>query len=187
MFQIVFICLLDLFLVGSLFDFDTDIDDSVEQCKNAKVQNITFSLAQDLIYNATGGKNWTPKHIGLASTLHQTTRSKELVQLFHNAGHAISYENVLQVDNALAESTLKSMNTVNGAVVPPNLVANRFLHFTCDNIDINDSSLESCQEIIACKYKSGCKTLRCRCKKSNLNWTRDCTCSSGSELCHNHF
>ena len=46
---------------------------------------------------------------------------------------------------------------------------------------------ESCQEIIACKCKSGCKTLRCRCKKSNLNCTRDCTCSNGSELCHNHF
>ena len=92
----------------SLFDFDTDLDDSVEQCNKAKVQNITFSLAQDLVYNATGGKNWiTPKHIGLVSTLHQTTRSKELVQLFHNAGHTISYENVLQVDNALAESTLK--------------------------------------------------------------------------------
>jgi len=24
-----------------------------------KVQNTTFSLAQDLAYNATGGKNWT--------------------------------------------------------------------------------------------------------------------------------
>jgi len=34
------------------------------------------------------------------------------------------------------------MNTANGAVVPPNLVPERFLHFTCDNIDINDSSLD---------------------------------------------
>ena len=108
----------------SLFYFDTDLYDSVEQFNKAKAQNITFSLAQDLVYNVTGGKNWTPKHNGLASTWHQTTRSKELV------------------DNALAESTLKSMNTVNGAVVPPNLVSNRFIHFTCDNIDTYDSSLE---------------------------------------------
>ena len=34
------------------------------------------------------------------------------------------------------------MNMVNGAVAPPNLVSNRFIHFTCDNIDINDSSLD---------------------------------------------
>ena len=80
----------------SLFELNTDIDrdDSAEQSKNTKVQNVTVSLAQDLVYNATGGKNWTPKHIGLASTLHQTTGSKELVQVFYNAGNTISYENV---------------------------------------------------------------------------------------------
>lgn len=111
-------------ILGGQNLFDSDTDDSGDLCQNAKVQSLTFSLAQDLIYNATGGKNWTPKHIGLASTLHQTTRSKELVRLFHNAGHIISYENVLQVDKSLAESTLKAMNTENGAVVPPNLVAN---------------------------------------------------------------
>ena len=112
----------------SLFELDTDIDldDSAEQSKNTKVQNVTVSLAQDLLYNATDGR------IGLPNTLawqvhctRQLHRSKELVQLFHNAGHA-SYENILQVDNSLTESTLKSMNTANGAVVPPNLVPRRF-------------------------------------------------------------
>ena len=29
---------INLFLVGSLFDFDTDLDDSVEQCNKAKVK-----------------------------------------------------------------------------------------------------------------------------------------------------
>lgn len=32
------------------------------------------------------------------------------------------------------------MDMDTGAVVPPNFVPNRFVHFTCDNIDINDSS-----------------------------------------------
>ena len=32
-----------------------------------------------------------------------------------------------------------SINT--GAVIPPNLINNRFVHFTYDNIDISDSSL----------------------------------------------
>ena len=35
--------------------------------------------------------------------------------------------------------------------------------------------------------KNGCKTLRCRCKKANLNCTRDCTCNLGNEMCDNHF
>ena len=46
---------------------------------------------------------------------------------------------------------------------------------------------ESCKEVQACKCKTGCKTLRCRCKKANLNCTRDCTCNHGNELCDNQF
>ena len=34
------------------------------------------------------------------------------------------------------------MNMSNGAVVPPNLVSNRFIHFICDNINLNGSSLD---------------------------------------------
>lgn len=49
-----------------------------------------LSVAQDLVCNVSCGKHWTPKHLRLASTLHQVTRSKELVELFHKAGHVIS-------------------------------------------------------------------------------------------------
>ena len=34
------------------------------------------------------------------------------------------------------------MNCENGAVTPPNLVQGRFVHFSADNIDINDSTLD---------------------------------------------
>jgi hypothetical protein len=34
------------------------------------------------------------------------------------------------------------MDPATGAVVPPNLVPGRFVHFTCDNIDINDFHLD---------------------------------------------
>ena len=67
------------------------------------------------------------------------TRSKRPVELFHKAGH-ISYPKLLQVDTSLADSTLKTVDAETGAVIPPDFVPNRFLHFTCDNIDINDNS-----------------------------------------------
>ena len=41
----------------------------------------------------------------------------------------------------LAECTPLTMCNENGAVIPPNLVHCGFLHFTADNIDINDSTL----------------------------------------------
>lgn len=48
---------------------------------------------------------------------------------------------MMKVDNAL-ESTLKSMDPATGAIIPPNMVANRFIHYTADNIDILDESLD---------------------------------------------
>ena len=96
-----------------------------------------LSIAQDLVYSINGGKKLTPKHVGLGSTVHQATRSKQLAQLFHSAGHVVSYDEILRLDTALAESTLQSMDT-NGAVLPQNLVKGRFVYFSADNIDRND-------------------------------------------------
>lgn len=101
-----------------------------------------LSVAQDLVYCVSGGRKWTPKHIGLANTIHQATRSKDLVQLLNKAGHCLSYEQVLQVDTSLAESTLKSMDQATGAIIPPNIEVNKFIHYTTDNIDILDETLD---------------------------------------------
>lgn len=101
-----------------------------------------MSVAQDLIYGISKGKKWTPKHIGLTSTLHQATRSKDLVNLFHRAGHCLSYKQLLQIDTALAKNTLELMDPTTGAVIPKNFVPNKFIHFTADNIDILDESLD---------------------------------------------
>ena len=80
-----------------------------------------LNVAQDLVYGITDGKTWTPKHVGVAMTLHQATRSKDLVRLFHKAGHTLSYEQVLRVDTALAENTLESIDYETGTVIPTNL------------------------------------------------------------------
>ena len=49
---------------------------------------------------------------------------------------------MLQVDTSLAENTLKSLDQATGAIIPPNIVANKFIHYTCDNIDILDETLD---------------------------------------------
>ncbi|XP_063763531.1 uncharacterized protein LOC134880508 [Eleginops maclovinus] len=125
-------------IVGGQEAFENDNSEKNEDLLRRKV----LSIAQDLIYCVSRGRKWTPKHIGLATTLHQATRSKQLVELFNKAGHCLNYEQVMKVDNALAESTLKSMDPATGAIIPPNMVANRFIHFTADNIDILDESLD---------------------------------------------
>ena len=99
-------------------------------------------MAQDIIYGSSNGRMWTPKHVGHGRILHQATRFKQLAQLFHKASHIISYKNIFQMDTALAQVNLKSLDPLTGAIVPPNLVSDRFVHFSTDNIDILDASFD---------------------------------------------
>ena len=63
-------------LFGGQALLDRENPEEEEECNptighvNAKVLNV----AQDMVYGVSCGKKWTPKHIGLASTLHQATR-----------------------------------------------------------------------------------------------------------------
>ena len=111
-----------------------------------------LSIVQDLVNNVSGGRRWTPKHVSLGSSLHQATRSKKLVDMFHNGGHTISYWDVRRVDTALAKHTLSTMNTENGTVIPVNLAEGRLIHFTADNIDINEGTLDGQNTFHATQY-----------------------------------
>ena len=112
-----------------------------EKLKKGKLtKNVVMSIAQDIIFGLSKGKKLTPKHIGLASTLHQKTRSKQLVNLFHKAGHCLSYDNLLKLDTTLANDTLTSLDEKTGAVIPKNIVPGSFIHYSADNIDIDTNT-----------------------------------------------
>ena len=76
--------------VDSCAEYECEAEAHGDQ-EESRQQSRVLSLAQDLIYSVSGEKRWTPTLVGLGSTLHQTTRSKQLVQLLHKAGHLISY------------------------------------------------------------------------------------------------
>lgn len=116
-FQTVCTCYYDSYLeIKKLLHGET-----VEE-KEAEAWCKVISCAQDIVYGVSDGTKWTPKHVGLGSTLHQVTRSKDLVHLFNKAGHILSYDQILQVDTSLAESVLKSLDPETGSVMPPNLL-----------------------------------------------------------------
>ena len=132
---------LQLFL-NLLFGGEQLLDGETMAEKENEIRTKTLSVGQDIVYGVTNGRKWTPKHIGLGSTLHQVTRSKDLVKLFHKAGHILSYDQILQVDTGLAESVLNTLDEETGAVIPPNLVQGSFVHFSADNIDILDETMD---------------------------------------------
>jgi hypothetical protein len=56
--------------------------------------------------------------------------SKQLVNLFHSAGHTLNYHDVLKVDTGLAEKSLESLDVNTGCFVPHNLKDKVVTHFT---------------------------------------------------------
>lgn len=92
-------------------DSDTDDEQDSEEADVSGTEKKLLSIAQDIVYVASHGKKLTPKHIGLVFSLN---RSKKLVTLFNRAGHCISYRQLLQIDTALANETLNSLDYVTG-------------------------------------------------------------------------
>ena len=102
---------LNLLLGGQRLLEDELYDDKNEARRRIRI----ISISQDIMYTANGDRFLTPKHIRMANTIHQATRSKELVNMFHKAGHVMSYRDIIKLDTALAKKTLETMND-DGAV-----------------------------------------------------------------------
>lgn len=118
-----------------------DLEDDSEETFHTKL----LSIAQDIVFLASGGKKPTPKHIGIGITVHQATRSKNLVKLLHAAGHSISHESVLRTDTTIANEALKRYFENGEVYIPLNFVNASFpgyIMYANDNIDINEETLD---------------------------------------------
>ena len=100
-------------------------------------------LGQDIIHAATNSQVKTPKHIGLAVTIHHLTGSKEVVTLLNRMGQCSSYDNVEIVNTAWArEMVARSQQT---GVIPSNITAGPFVQFAAHNNDFNEETLDGKQ------------------------------------------
>ena len=98
-------------------------------------------LGQDIIHAATNNQVKTPKHIGLAVTIHHLTGSKEVVTLLNRMGHCSSYDDVEIVNTACARET-EARSQQTGVVIPSNITAGPFVQFAADNNDFNEETLD---------------------------------------------
>lgn len=81
-----------LWLIGLLISDEEDKDEV-----------IILNICQDIIYNRSKERKFTPKHIALNLMIHQEIRSKKIVESLHACGHAISYKDVLRYRNSIAQ------------------------------------------------------------------------------------
>ena len=81
-----------------------------------------------------------PLYVGL--TIHNTTRSKKMVQLLYKLGLSVSYDRILQIEDKLAASLCKQFDE-DGIVCPSSLRKSLFTAGAIDNIDHNLSSMSA--------------------------------------------
>lgn len=102
-------------------------------------QRLVLSLAQDLLYNVLKGRMKTPKHVALPIAVRNLTGLKEVITLLNRYGHGISYDQVLEIETALAESHIEAQE--HGVILPKVICANVFSTFCWDNIDLLEETL----------------------------------------------
>ena len=89
-------------------------------------------LGQDIIHAVTNSQVKTPKHIGMAVTVHHLTGSKEVVTLLNRMGHCSLYGDVEIVNTAWARE-MQAWSQQTGVVIPSNIIPG--------NNDFNDETL----------------------------------------------
>ena len=100
------------------------------------------NIAQDVVY-AHDRRKLTPKHLGVATSIHKATRSKKLIDLLHAAGSSIGYDTLLRVETSLAQHEIDRFVENDETVIPEALDrTGGFISFAADNIDHNEETVD---------------------------------------------
>ena len=78
----------------------------------------------------------TPLNVGVGLYLHQTTRSKKVIDMFSGLNLRISYEKVIDIKKDVANAILEKRDENNGVLIPSCLFPSQRPFFAIDNTDM---------------------------------------------------
>lgn len=81
-----------------------------------------------------------PQQLAIGLAIHQSVRSKELVNMLRGFGLSVEYNRLLRVESQIEASVLKRMEHNNG--LPPDIVKGRHVVFAIDNIDFQEDTYD---------------------------------------------
>ena len=88
-------------------------------------------------------KRETPLNVGLGLLLHQSARSKGLIDHLSELNLCISYEKVLRIQTAMAESVAQRITENYGVYLPPLISPDSPVCFAIDNIDLKNGTRDA--------------------------------------------
>ena len=83
-------------------------------------------------------REW-PLQLSLGIAVHQSSRSKELVDLLHSYNLSVDYSRIFRLETQLA-SAIAQQTTEEGLYVPNALEKGRFIFFAIDNSDFSEDT-----------------------------------------------
>ncbi|XP_033475188.1 uncharacterized protein LOC117252428 [Epinephelus lanceolatus] len=104
-----------------------------------RVQRLTASFSQDLVYAVTCGKVKPTKHIVLPFAVKSLTGNVELIHILNRLGHGVSYSQVEEIDKALCLQKQAASGDV--VPLPQNIKPGLFTTLAWDNIDRLEETL----------------------------------------------
>ncbi|KAG1708501.1 hypothetical protein GQR58_002942 [Nymphon striatum] len=87
-------------------------------CPSERVQRITISFNQDVVYAVTNGLEKTPKHVLLPYAIKSLTRNVELIHTLNRFGHGISYSKLEELEELDTALCLQKLSLVENKVCP---------------------------------------------------------------------
>ena len=97
-------------------DLSLDKDPNI----NVSMRRQILSLGQDLCWYISGGRKYTPKHIGLALAIKHLTASEKVVALVNKYGHCCAPKTILRFETNLADDNISSQAEEN-IIIPCNI------------------------------------------------------------------
>ena len=83
-----------------------------------------------------------PQQLAVGLAIHQSTRSKELVNMMRGFGIPVEYNRLLRVESQIEASVLKRMEQKDGLFLPPDIVEGRYVFFAIDNVDFAEDTYD---------------------------------------------
>ncbi len=83
-----------------------------------------------------------PQQLAVGLAVHQSVRSKQLVDMLHGFGLSVEYNRLLRVESQIEASVLTRMVHDDGLFLPPDLIQGRRVFFAINNIDFQDDTYD---------------------------------------------
>ena len=83
-----------------------------------------------------------PQQLAIGLAVHQSGRSKELVNMLRGFGISVEYNRLLRVESQIEASLLSRMENHDGLFLPPDMVEGRHVFCAIDNVDFQEDTYD---------------------------------------------